>query len=139
MSAIDTKASPLAFRDFFCTPDHAVECAYLLSLAEAEYARDPACNAAEVIELYARGDVSMSEAIDALQPDIDTKITQAEFVDRFVDRMVSMGPETFADGTSVREYAKEAALTYWADERQRADGPEECADNDLYYGAQDHG
>ena len=58
---------PLTYRSFSCTPDHAVQCAYLLSLAEAEYARDPASNAAEIIELYARGDVSMDEAIDALQ------------------------------------------------------------------------
>lgn len=56
----------LSFRGFICDPEHAVECAYLLSLAEAEYQRDPQSNAAEVIELYARGNVSIEEAMDAL-------------------------------------------------------------------------
>ena len=62
-----TVGSPLVLGDFICTPQHAVECAYLFSLAEAEYARDPASNAAEILELYARGDASMAEAIDALK------------------------------------------------------------------------
>ncbi|KPL55536.1 hypothetical protein ABB55_27615 [Prosthecomicrobium hirschii] len=62
----DALAGPLVYRSYACVPEHAVQCAYLLSLAEAEYARDPSSNAAEVIELYARGDVSIEEAMDAL-------------------------------------------------------------------------
>ena len=62
----EATAGPLVYRSFSCTPSHAVECAYLLSLAEAEYARDPSSSAAEIIELYARGDVSIEEAMDAL-------------------------------------------------------------------------
>lgn len=70
MSTTKNEASGglLVYGSFACTPEHAVECAYLLSLAEAEYAADPSSNAAEIIELYARGDVAMSEAIDALAP-----------------------------------------------------------------------
>lgn len=67
MSKGSSRNGPLTYRSFSCTPDHAVQCAYLLSLAEAEYMRDPASNAAEIIELYARGDVSMDEAMDAFR------------------------------------------------------------------------
>ncbi len=62
----DALAGPLTYGPYSCVPKHAVECAYLLSLAEAEYQRDPSSNAAEVLELYARGDVSIEEAMDAL-------------------------------------------------------------------------
>ena len=62
----DALTGPLTYGPYSCVPEHAVQCAYLLSLAEAEYQRDPSSNAAEVLELYARGDVSIEEAMDAL-------------------------------------------------------------------------
>jgi hypothetical protein len=60
-----------------------------------------------------------------------------DFIKRFRDRMVDRVGDTFADGSSVEEYAKGIAETYWDDPLQRADGPEECADVDLFYGADD--
>jgi len=62
----EATAGPLVYRSYACTPSHAVECAYLLSLAEAEYARDPSSDADEGLGRYARGDVSIEEAMDAL-------------------------------------------------------------------------
>jgi hypothetical protein len=66
-----------------------------------------------------------------------SQITKNEFVTRFRDRMVATVGGTFSDGASVEEYALSVAETYWEDAGQRADGPEECADADLFYGAED--
>jgi len=59
-------------------------------------------------------------------------LTREEFIERFVAEMVSYGA-TFDDGTSVEEYAREIAPTYWDNEDQRAEGPEECAQADMSY------
>lgn len=61
----DALAGPLTYRSFACTHEHAVECAYLLSLAEAD---DDVGDAMTVVSLYVAGDVSMAEAIAALEP-----------------------------------------------------------------------
>jgi hypothetical protein len=66
-----------------------------------------------------------------------SEITKEEFVTRFCDRMVAKVGGTFSDGASVGDYALSIAETYWDDPGQRADGPEECADTDLFYGAED--
>lgn len=58
------------------------------------------------------------------------QLTEAEFIERFVARMLSYGA-TFADGSSIEEYAREIAPTYWAHVDQREDGPEECAEADM--------
>lgn len=63
-------------------------------------------------------------------PDTPTK---EEFCRRFVERMVRLGGETFADGDSIREYAEDTAVTYWDDPRQRSEGPEACAEADMEY------
>ena len=61
-------------------------------------------------------------------------ITKEEFCARFIKRMTILAPFTaFDDGTLVKDYAKETAPTYWENEDQRADGPEECADADMSY------
>ncbi|KPL55537.1 hypothetical protein ABB55_27620 [Prosthecomicrobium hirschii] len=60
-------------------------------------------------------------------------MTQSEFIERFVAHMIAEAGETFPDGTSVAEYARETAQTYWDDEDQRSEGPEECADCDMSY------
>jgi hypothetical protein len=53
---------------------------------------------------------------------------------QFVEHMCRRAPfPDFDDGTSVREYAEQAAPTYWEDPDQREDGPEECADADISY------
>ncbi|MDK8874718.1 hypothetical protein [Paracoccus sp. SSJ] len=58
-------------------------------------------------------------------------ITEAEFIERFVNHMVLIGGTEFADGSSIEAYAREAAPTYWAEVDQREDGPEACAQADI--------
>jgi hypothetical protein len=61
-------------------------------------------------------------------------MTKDEFCTRFVARMVAKaGFDKFADGFSVAEYAAESAPTYFEEEHQRVEGPEECADSDMSY------
>lgn len=70
-----------------------------------------------------------------------TIIPKQEFIDRFVAHMVKqVGKPTFDDGYPIKEIAEESAKSYWA-EQHHQDGasPEECADDELYYGAQDAG
>ncbi|PQV52867.1 hypothetical protein LX70_03973 [Defluviimonas denitrificans] len=54
-----------------------------------------------------------------------------EFTERFVKEMVRLGGETFADGSSVAEYARETAPLYYAEDYQREEGPEACAEADI--------
>ena len=61
------------------------------------------------------------------------EISKDEFVRRFVAEMLRVAGSTFDDGSSIEEYAKETAPTYWEDESQREDGPEECARSDMSY------
>ena len=57
---------------------------------------------------------------------------RTQWIERFVARMLKAGP-TFDDGTSIEEYAREVAPTYWEDGLYREDGPEECAESDMSY------
>jgi len=59
----DALAGPLTYGPYSCVPEHAVQCAYLLSLAEDD---DDEGDAMTVVSLYVAGDVSMDEAIAAL-------------------------------------------------------------------------
>lgn len=61
------------------------------------------------------------------------EITKEEFIRRFVDCMVRRAGDTFDDGSSIREYAEQAAPAYWDDPDQRAEGPEDCAESDISY------
>jgi len=61
-------------------------------------------------------------------------ITQPEFAQRFIDRMVDVVGLTFANGTDVREYAKTSSSTYWNQLDMRKAGPEDCADFEIEYG-----
>lgn len=58
-------------------------------------------------------------------------MTETAFIERFVNHMVLVGGTEFADGSSIEEYAREVAPTYWANSDQREDGPEACADADM--------
>jgi len=60
-------------------------------------------------------------------------MTQDDFCARFVAEM--MTAKAIFDGTEaeLRSYAEEIAPTYWSDEDQRSDGPEECAQSDISY------
>jgi hypothetical protein len=60
-------------------------------------------------------------------------MTKEDFCARFKAYMLAVAGPTFAGGESVAEYADQAAPTYWDDEQQRADRPEECASADISY------
>lgn len=60
-------------------------------------------------------------------------MSEADFCAAFVKHMVAVAGEKFDDGSSIADYAAETAPTYWANEDQRQDGPEECADADMSY------
>lgn len=64
-------------------------------------------------------------------PRDDATITEAQFIERFVKELIRLGGATFSDGSSVEDYARETAPLYWAEEWQREDGPEVCADADY--------
>lgn len=64
----------------------------------------------------------------------DEPITEADFIERFVDRCLeTCGFTHFDDGSSVEAYAREIAPSYWSDPHYREDGPEACADSDMDY------
>ncbi len=46
------------------------------------------------------------------QPDLNLEMTEAEFVQRFVVHMVTTAGSTFSEGSSIEDYAKDAAPTY---------------------------
>jgi hypothetical protein len=58
-------------------------------------------------------------------------ISREEFIERFVKHMLSAAGATFNDGSSIEEYAREIAPTYWGEKSQREDGPESCAEGDM--------
>ena len=60
-------------------------------------------------------------------------ITRADFIERFVKRMVAATGPTFDDGSSIEDYARDTAGSYFDDPDQRADGPEACAEADMSY------
>jgi hypothetical protein len=60
-------------------------------------------------------------------------IPRDEFLQRFKARMIERAGQTFDDGTSIPQYADEIAPSYYDDEDQRSEGPEECADADMSY------
>jgi len=61
-------------------------------------------------------------------------MTETEFVKRFTDHCLKeCGFTNFDDGTSVADYCKSTAPTYWADAAYREEGPEACADGDMSY------
>lgn len=57
----------LTYRGFSCTADHAVECAYLLNLAEADDETGGG-DAMTIVSLYVSGDMTMDEALADLAP-----------------------------------------------------------------------
>lgn len=67
-------------------------------------------------------------------PPAVSELTESEFCRRFVDHMVKfVGRETLDDGTSVREYATETAPSYFEDQHQDGESPEDCAETDVSY------
>lgn len=63
----------------------------------------------------------------------DTSMTQDAFCARFVTEMMTAASINDGSPEELRAYAEQAAPTYWSDEDQRADGPEECAQSDIGY------
>lgn len=66
------------------------------------------------------------------------KISKEEFHARFRARMIARVGEKDFGGDSVGDYADGVWESYWAEGTCDCE-PEECADDDLYYGAQDAG
>lgn len=61
-------------------------------------------------------------------------ISQEEFTNRFTSEAIRLsGLDTFDDGTSVAEYCKDVAASYYTDPLYRDDGPEACAESDVSY------
>ncbi len=64
-------------------------------------------------------------------------ISKEQFIERFVERMVSRAGTKFDDGESIEDYARQTAPSYWEAGWQRETGPEECADADMSYWGED--
>jgi hypothetical protein len=64
-------------------------------------------------------------------------VTKEQFIERFVKYVTDRCPPTFDDGSSVEQYARDTAPTYYDEPDQRADGPEECAYSDMSYWGED--
>lgn len=60
-------------------------------------------------------------------------LTEAEFCARFVAEMMTYAPVYTGPAEDLRAYAEEIAPVYYAEEWQRANGPEECAASDVGY------
>ena len=60
-------------------------------------------------------------------------IEKDEFCRRFVAEMMTYLPRYAGAEAELRSYAEGVAGTYWDDEEQREEGPEECARTDYSY------
>lgn len=60
-------------------------------------------------------------------------MTREEFCARFVAEMMTEAGSYDGSDADLRAYAEEAAPTYWAEEWQREEGPEACAQTDVSY------
>jgi hypothetical protein len=56
-----------------------------------------------------------------------------DFCARFKAHMLNLAGPTFDDGSSIAEYAEQAAPTYWETDWQREEGPEACVEMDMEY------
>lgn len=77
------------------------------------------------------GDKSTAPLTNDKQENMMTdEITKEEFIERFVAELVRLGGEVFNDGSSIAEYGREVAPSYWDEDYQREEGPEACAEAD---------
>lgn len=60
-------------------------------------------------------------------------LKKEEFCRRFVAHMLSIAGDKFPDGSSIREYAEEIARSYWVNQHQDGETPEDCAEADCDY------
>jgi len=61
-------------------------------------------------------------------------MTLEEFTRRFILEAKRLaGFDTFDDGTTVDDYCKDVAASYYSDQFYRDDGPEVCAESDVSY------
>jgi hypothetical protein len=65
-------------------------------------------------------------------------MTRDEWLARFKAEMIHLAPfdrfdptETHPEGETVSSYADAIGPSYWDDETQRAEGPEDCAEADF--------
>lgn len=65
-------------------------------------------------------------------------LSKVEFCQRFVAHILkTAGRETFDCGSSIREYAEETAPSYFDDQHQSGESPEDCAEADMSYWGED--
>lgn len=77
MSTLDTSKAPVAltYGPFTCTGEHAVEVAYLMSCAEEAIDRlDDVHEVGFILTEYARGNLSIEDAIAELSPSPTEKV-----------------------------------------------------------------
>lgn len=61
-------------------------------------------------------------------------ISLGEFTRRFTAEAIRLaGFDTFDDGMAVTDYCKDVAASYYQDPLYRDDGPEACAESDVFY------
>ncbi len=58
-------------------------------------------------------------------------LSQEAFCARFKAHLLKIAGDTFADGESIADYADEIAPTYWAEQHQDGETPEDCAEADM--------
>lgn len=66
-----------------------------------------------------------------------TILSKEDFCSRFKAHMLKKAGEKFDDGESIADYADETAPTYYEDQHQDGESPEECAEADISYWGDD--
>jgi hypothetical protein len=56
---------------------------------------------------------------------------KTEWCAAFKAEMLRVAGPTFDDGSSIADYADDTAPLYWDEPDQRAEGPEQCARDDM--------
>ncbi len=62
-----------------------------------------------------------------------TALSKEDFCSRFKVHMLKLAGDKFDDGTSIADYADETAPTYFDDQHQAGESPEDCAEADISY------
>lgn len=61
-------------------------------------------------------------------------MTEQEFCNRFTAEILRLAKRTtFEDGSSIEEYARDTAPSYFEEQHARGMSPEDCADADVSY------
>ncbi len=66
---------------------------------------------------------------------MEPEITQDAFSARFIATIMAAEDRYDGSPAELRNYAEQAAASYWEDPDQRSEGPEACAQSDIGYWA----